>query len=107
MHPVGGRQVGWVAVRASLGQAACLAWDGKVEPGDQLTHIARDVAYKVGAEHGQLRLGRQRVTAGHRVTNISRREAEARKMLHHHTETCPAMLDVLNRLQPPSGQAGR
>ena len=27
------------------------------------------------------------------------------KMIHHHTDTSPAMLDVLRRLQPPSKKA--
>lgn len=107
MHPIGGRQVGWDAVRASFEQVAQLASDGKVELKDQLIRVAGDVAYEVGVERGQLKLAGQQVTIEHRVTNIYQRQAGAWKMTHHHTDASPAMLDVLNRLQPPSGKAGR
>lgn len=105
MHPIGGREVGWDAVRGSFEQVAQLASDGKIGLKDQLIQVAGDVAYEVGIEYGQLQLAGQQVTIEHRVTNIYRREAGAWKIIHHHTDVSPAMLDVLSRLQPPSGQA--
>jgi len=107
MHPIGGRSVGWDTVRTSFEQVAQLASDGQVELKDQLVHVAGDVAHEVGVEHGQLKLAGQQVTIEHRVTNIYQREGGAWKMIHHHTDTSPAMLDVLSRLPPPSGQVGR
>jgi ketosteroid isomerase-like protein len=107
MHPIGGRQVGWDAVRTSFEEVAQLASDGKVELKDQLIHVAGDVAYEVGVEHGQLKLAGQQVTIEHRVTNIYQREAGGWKMIHHHTDASAAMLDVLSRLPSPSEQAGR
>jgi len=107
MHPIGGRQVGWDAVRASFEQFAQLASDGEIELKDQLIRVTGDVAYEVGVEQGQLKLAGQKVTIGHRVTNIYQREVGAWKMTHHHTDSSPAVLDVLSRLQPASGQAGR
>lgn len=107
MHPIGGRQIGWDAVRASFEQVAQLASEGKVELKDQLIYTAGDMAYEVGVEHGQLKLAGHQVTIEHRVTNIYQRRAGLWKMTHHHTDTSPAMLDVLSRLQIPSGQAGR
>lgn len=103
MHPVGGREVGWDAVRTSFERVAQLASDGKVELKDQLIRVAGDAAYEVGIEHGQLKLAGQQVAIEHRVTNIYQREAGAWKMTHHHTDTSPAMLDVVSRLGPPSG----
>jgi ketosteroid isomerase-like protein len=105
MHPIGGREVGWDAVRGSFEQVAQLASDGQVELKDQLIQVAGDVAYEVGMEHGQFKLAGQEVTIEHRVTNIYRREAGVWKIVHHHTDISPAMLDILSRLQPPSGQA--
>jgi len=107
MHPIGGRSIGWDTVRTSFEQVAQLASDGKVELKDQLVHVAGDVAYEIGVEHGQLKLAGQPATIEHRVTNIYRREAGAWKMIHHHTDTSPAMLDVLSRLQAPSGKVGK
>lgn len=98
MHPIGGREVGWDAVKASFEQVARLASDGKVELKDQLIQVAGDVAYELGVEHGQLTLAGNPITIEHRVTNIYRRESGAWKLTHHHTDTSRAMLDVLSRL---------
>ncbi len=99
MHPIGGREIGWGAVRGSFEQVAKLASKGKVELKDQLIHVVGDLAYEVGTEYGQLTLAGEPVTIEHRVTNIYRRQAGAWKMVHHHTDISPAMIDVLRRLQ--------
>ena len=70
MHPIGGREVGWEAVRASFEQVAQLASDGKVELKDQRIQVAGDLAYEVGIEHGQIKLAGQPVTIEHRVTSF-------------------------------------
>jgi ketosteroid isomerase-like protein len=98
MHPIGGRQVGWDAVRASFEQVAQLASDGQVELKDQLIYVTGDLAYEVGIEQGRVKLAGQPVTLEYRVTNIYQREAGLWKMIHHHTDISPAMLDVLSRL---------
>ena len=87
MHPIGGREVGWDAVRASFEKVAQLASDGKIELKNQLIRVAGDGAYEAGIEHGQLKLAGQQVTIEHRVTNIYQREAGAWKIVHHHTDT--------------------
>ena len=107
MHPIGGRSVGWDTVRTSFEQVAQLAAAGKIELKDQLVYVAEDMAYEVGVEYGQLKLAGQQISVEHRVTNIYRREAGAWKMVHHHTDTSPAMLDVLSRLQSPPEKVGR
>lgn len=106
MHPIGGRQVGWDAVRASFEQVAQLAADGQVELKDQLIHVAGDLAYEVGSEHGRVKLAGQPVVLDYRVTNIYQREAGTWKLIHHHTDTSPAMLAVLSRLQADAAPAG-
>jgi ketosteroid isomerase-like protein len=107
MHPIGGRQVGWDAVRDSFERVAQLATDGKVELKDQLIRVVGDVAFEAGVEQGRLSLAGRPVTIEHRVTNIYQREAGAWKMTHHHTDTSPEMLDVLGQLQPRTAKAGR
>lgn len=106
MHPIGGRQVGWDAVRASFEKVAGLASDGKVELRDQLVHVVGDVAYEAGTEHGQAQFAGHPVTIDHRVTNIYRREAGAWKMVHHHTDTSSALQEVLGSLQAPPAKTG-
>jgi ketosteroid isomerase-like protein len=105
MHPIGGREVGWDAVKQSFDQVAQLAEDGAVKLKDQLVRVVGDLAYEVGVEVGRLKLGGHEAAIEHRVTNVYQREGGAWKMVHHHTDTSPAMLDVLSKLQPPSGAA--
>ena len=100
MHPIGGRQVGWDEVRGSFDGVAKVSSDGKIGLKDQLIQVAGDMAYELGIEHGQFKLAGHQVSLEHRVTNIYRREAGAWKLVHHHADTSPAMLDVLNRLPP-------
>jgi ketosteroid isomerase-like protein len=99
MHPIGGRDVGWTAVKNSFEQVAGLATDGKVELKDQLIHVVGDVAYELGIEIGQIKLAGNQVNIEHRVTNIYQRKDGAWKMIHHHGDISPAMLEVLNKLQ--------
>ena len=98
MHPIGGREVGWDAVRESFEKVAQLASEGKVELKDQLIRVVGDVAYEAGVEHGKLKLAGKQVTIEHRVTNIYQREAGVWKLIYHHTDTSPAMLDVISGL---------
>ena len=98
MHPIGGREVGWDAVGKSFEQVAQLSSDGKIELKDQLIHVVGDVAYEVGVEDGQFKLAGEEVSFEIRITNIYQREAGGWKMIHHHTDTSPVMLDVLSRL---------
>ncbi len=107
MHPIGGREVGWDKVAEAWGQVAKLASDGQGKLSDQLIQVAGDMAYEVGVEQAQFKLAGQQVSIKQRVTNIYRRETGAWKIVHHHTDVSPAMVDVLSRLQPPPGQAGR
>jgi ketosteroid isomerase-like protein len=99
MHPIGGREVGWDKVHASFAQVAEIASEGRIRLDDQLIRVMGDVAYELGSERGQAKFAGQQVSLDHRVTNIYRREAGSWKLVHHHTDVSPAMLDVLNRLQ--------
>ena len=99
MHPVGGREVGWEKVRETWEQVAKLASGGEVRLNDQLIQAAGDMACEVGIEKGQCTMAGQQVSIEHRVTNVYRREAGAWKIVHHHTDPSPAMIDVVTRAQ--------
>jgi ketosteroid isomerase-like protein len=99
MHPIGGRQVGWDEVRGSWEQVAKLASAGQVKLVDQIIQVAGDMAYELGVEEGQVTLAGQLVPIEDRVTNVYKREAGAWKIVHHHTDIAPAMLDVVRRLR--------
>ena len=99
MHPIGGREAGWDEVRGSFEQVAQLASGGHGELRDQSIQVAGDMAYEVGIEQGQITLAGEQIAIEHRVTNVYRHEAGGWKIVHHHTDLAPAMLNLLSRLQ--------
>ena len=99
MHPIGGREVGWDQVKGPWGQVAQMASGGQIELSDQIIQVSGDMAYEVGIEQGQFTFAGEQVSIEQRVTNVYRREAGGWKIVHHHSDISPAMLDVLSRLQ--------
>ena len=96
MHPLGGRETGWEEVRAGWEQAAQGLSDGQVALDDLVVlPIADDVAYTVGTEHGQVKVGGDTIGVDWRVTNIYRREGGEWKVVHHHTDVSSAMVQAL------------
>ena len=96
MHPLGGRETGWREVRASWEQVAQEFSDGQVSIEDLVVvPLADDVAYTLGTEQGQAKLGDERVGIDWRVTNIYRREEGEWKMVLHHTDDSPELVEVL------------
>jgi ketosteroid isomerase-like protein len=99
MHPIGGREMGWDKVRETWEQVAKHASAGNVQLNDQHIQASGDMACEVGTEKGQFTLGGQPVSIEHRVTNVYRRESGTWKIVHHHTDMSPAMIDAVSRLQ--------
>ena len=105
MHPLGGQDFGWDAVRAGWEQVAPAFSDGHVSVDDLVVvPLTDDVAYTLGTEQGQATLGDETLTIDWRATNIYRREAEGWKMVHHHTDVSPALVETLGRLEGQQGQ---
>jgi ketosteroid isomerase-like protein len=100
MHPIGGRDVGWKEVENSFNQVAGVASDGKVELKDQLIRVLGDAAFEVGIEKAQFKVAGMEVKAEIRVTNIYQKENGSWKMVHHHTDIAPSMIEALQKLQP-------
>jgi ketosteroid isomerase-like protein len=99
MHPIGGREVGWDQVRKSFEQISQVTSAGQVRLSDQFIQVVGDIAYELGIEHARFTLVGQPVAGDCRVTNIYRRESGIWKVVHHHTDATPAMLDVVSRLK--------
>jgi len=97
-HPVGGREVGWANVKGTWQQVAKAMSGGRVNLNDQLIRVVGDLAYEIGNERGHSILGGREVPIEHRVTNVYRREAGGWKIVHHHADLSPAMVDALGRL---------
>jgi ketosteroid isomerase-like protein len=99
MHPIGGREVGWGEVRGPWEQVASISSSGQVELDDQLIRVGDDIAYELGTERGQAVMAGEQVPLEHRVTNIYRREGGTWKIVHHHTDLSPEMMELIQRLQ--------
>jgi ketosteroid isomerase-like protein len=99
MHPMGGEQVGWEEVRGSFEQAAGSMTDSRVDLIDQRIYAGEDLAYETGIERGRAKIGGEPVEFEHRVTNVYRLEGGQWKMVHHHTDVSPGMVEILQRLQ--------
>jgi ketosteroid isomerase-like protein len=99
MHPIGGRQVGWKDVWATWDQTAQVASEGHVELQDQLIRVVGDIAYEIGVEKAGITIAGQKVTDQVRVTNIYQKEGGTWKIVHHHSDLSPVMVEVLNKLQ--------
>jgi ketosteroid isomerase-like protein len=98
MHPIGGRQVGWKEVWATWDQTAQVATEGQVKIQDQFIRVARDVAYEVGVESAGFKVAGQKFTDQVRVTNIYQKEGGTWKIVHHHSDLSPAMVEVVHKL---------
>jgi ketosteroid isomerase-like protein len=57
------------------------------------------MAYELGVERGHISLAGEKVAIDQRVTNVYRRESGAWKIVHHHSDMSPAMLELLGRLK--------
>ena len=99
MHPIGGREEGWDAVSGSFDGVASAAQGGRVQLEEQRIHVAGDVAWESGIERGHSVLAGEQVDVDGRVTNIYRRGKDGWKLVHHHADTSPAMMDVVRKLQ--------
>jgi ketosteroid isomerase-like protein len=84
MHPIGGLEVGWKAIKKSFDELAELATAGEITLEDQHIHILGDVSYEVGIEVGQMEFVRQLINIEHRITNIYYKKGGAWKIIHHH-----------------------
>ena len=99
MHPMGGEQVGWPEVRKSFEEAAQGMSDVHVELADRRIQTGGDLAYETGIERGRGTVAGEPIEFEHRATNVYRREGGQWRLVHHHTDVSPAIVDTLRRLQ--------
>lgn len=95
MHPLGGRQVGWDAVRESWEGAAQAFQGGNLEVSDLEISVLGDVAYTTRIERVGATVGGIPMRFDIRATNIYRREGSEWKIVHHHTDADRALQEAL------------
>ena len=73
--------------------------NGRVELRDQRISIGEDLAYETGTEHVNVLIAKAKAQADLRVSNVFRRESSEWKMVHHHVDLNPTMLEILSKLE--------
>ena len=105
MHPIGGREVGRDQVLAAWKQAAPAFSDGKASATDVVViPLSDDVAYTVGTERFEGKVGGETFRGEWRATNIYRHEDGGWKIVHHHTDASGDLIELLGRLQAQAQQ---
>jgi len=99
MHPVGGRQVGWDDVWNTWDQVAQVSSDGNVVLKDQVIRTEGTLAFETGTEQAEFKIAGNKAAGEVRVTNIYRNENGSWKIIHHHTDLAPEMVEVLKKLE--------
>ncbi|SMX47919.1 YybH family protein [Maliponia aquimaris] len=97
-HPIGGRDTGYETIISSFARVAGIAGGGEIRLVDQTIEAGTDMAVETGVEVGTLVIAGHEATLDHRVTNVYCLQDGAWKLMHHHTDTSPGMLDILERL---------
>jgi ketosteroid isomerase-like protein len=98
-HPIGGREVGRDQVVSVWEQAGQAFSGGSVTVDDLVViPISDDVAYTVGIERFEGKVGGEQFSGAWRATNIYRREDGGWKIVHHHSDASPELIALLNRL---------
>lgn len=105
MHPIGGREVGRDQILAGWEQAGPAFSEGHVTVDDfVVVPLTEDVAYTICTERVEGKLGGEPMRGEWRATNIFRREDGGWKIVHHHGDVSPEMVEMLRRMQSPAGQ---
>jgi ketosteroid isomerase-like protein len=100
MHPIGGHDQGWDAVRNSFNMVGSLASGGEVRLENQAILAGEVMACETGMERGSSVLAGRDIAIEHRVTNVYRRgEDGVWRIVHHHTDESPAMVALVRELQ--------
>lgn len=98
MHPIGGREVGWNEVEGPWQAVADVASDGTVTRVDQLVRVDGELAYELATEKVSMSLAGKPVESEVRATNVYRLEDGEWKIVHHHTDADPEMIEILEQL---------
>jgi hypothetical protein len=99
MHPPGGTEVGWDEIRASWENFAKISSSGMVELRDQRICVGEDLAYETGTEHVNVLMAKDQVQSSFRVSNVYRREGNDWRMVHHHVDSDPTIVELLSKLE--------
>jgi hypothetical protein len=102
MHPLGGRQVGWDAVRASWQQVSGIGVRTNMDAHDLTATVVGETGIVTGTESDHLDLFGRTLDYSARVTNVFRNEGGRWVAIAHHVDVAP---DLIALVTPPEGTA--
>ncbi|MBX0298011.1 YybH family protein [Haloarcula nitratireducens] len=86
MHPIGGREEGWDAVKGSWEGVASMSEGGEVTRTGQLIRVTSDLAYELCTESASMTIAGDQLSLEGRATNVYRKENGEWKAVHHHAD---------------------
>jgi ketosteroid isomerase-like protein len=86
MHPIGGREEGWDAVRGSWEGVASASTDGTLTRSDQVIRVIGNAAYELCTESVSWTFAGEPMSLEGRATNVYRKEQGEWKIVHHHAD---------------------
>ncbi|WP_152039464.1 YybH family protein [Salinigranum salinum] len=86
MHPIGGREEGWDAVRGSWEGVAAASTDGTLTRSDQVIRVIGNAAYELCTESVSWTFAGEPMSLEGRATNVYRKEKGEWKVVHHHAD---------------------
>ena len=86
MHPIGGREESWDAVKGSWEGVASMSEGGEVTRTDQLIRVTGDLAYELCTESASMTIAGDQLSLEGRATNVYRKENGEWKVVHHHAD---------------------
>ena len=99
MHPIDAIARGLGRDPCFVGNFAKISSNGRVELRDQRICVGEDLAYETGREHVNVLIAKDQVQANYRVSNVYRREGSEWRMVHHHVDFDPTVLEMVRKLE--------
>ncbi|MBJ3761427.1 nuclear transport factor 2 family protein [Maribius pontilimi] len=97
-HPLGGRDTGLATLVGAFDGVASMASGGTLTLEDQAIAVFGDTAVETGVETGTATLSGEEIPLGYRVTNVYTLTDDGWRMVHHHTDLSPPLIDLMARL---------
>jgi ketosteroid isomerase-like protein len=95
MHPIGGREEGWEAVKDSWEGVASMSEGGEVTRTDQHIQVTGDLAYELCTESASMAIAGEQLSLSGRATNVYRKEKGQWNVVHHHADFHAGFAEII------------
>ncbi len=99
LQPTGANLSGWGAIEKSFDEVAGICSGGKVKLDDQHIQTSDGMAFEYGKEMVSVTMAGKRAEVEQRVTNVYRKEPDGWKIVHHHVDKTPAIVEIVEGMK--------